>query len=266
MFPSITIFNKVISMYNIMTILGILCAGFYIIEVCKKRKIDDTKIITMLVLSFLGMFIGGHLLYGITQIKLIKIFILNLDKIKNFKHLIDCLFEIFGGSVFYGGLLGGMLVSYVYAKKSKMNVQEVFNLVIPVVPLFHFFGRIGCFLVGCCYGVESNIGFTYTHSLVPMADNVCRFPIQLVEALFNLILFIVLAVFSHKKIMKNQLVYIYFIAYPVARFIFEFFRGDMYRGFLFGLSTSQIISIILFVITIILIIRKKISKDKASSK
>lgn len=262
MFPSITIFNKEISMYAIMSLLGVLISGFYVIQVCKKRKIDDTKIVTMLVIACLGMFLGGHLLYGITQINLIKIFVTHLDKIKSFKHLIECLYEIFGGSVFYGGLLGGMLFSYIYAKKNKMNIKEVFNLVIPVVPLFHFFGRIGCFLVGCCYGVESSIGFTYTHSMVPIANNVCRFPIQLVEASFNLILFIVLAIFSYKKILKGKLVYLYFIAYPVARFIFEFFRGDMYRGFLFGLSTSQIISIILFVITIGLLIKEKITSSK----
>lgn len=265
MFPSITIFNKEISMYAIMALLGILSSGFYVIQVCKRRKIDDTNIITMLVFAGLGMFIGGHLLYGITQINLIKIFITHLHKITGFKHLIRCLYEIFGGSVFYGGLIGGMIASYLYAKKCKMNIKEVFNLVVPIIPLFHFFGRLGCFLVGCCYGIESNIGFTYTHSMVPIADNVCRFPIQLVESSFNLILFIVLAVFSYKKIFEGKLVYLYFIAYPIARFIFEFFRGDMYRGFLFGLSTSQIISIILLLIVIILLLREKFIKRKESS-
>ena len=100
------------------------------------------------------------------------------------------------------------------------------------VPLFHAFGRIGCFLVGCCYGVESSIGFTFHNSIIESANNVNRFPVQIVEALFNLILFFCLYNFFKHKKFKGYLLNIYFIFYPVFRFIIEFFRADSYRGFL----------------------------------
>ncbi|MCM1370724.1 MAG: prolipoprotein diacylglyceryl transferase [Clostridium sp.] len=250
MFPTITIFNKTISMYAVMSIIGILTCGIYIKKVCKSKKIDDTKIITMLVVSLIGVFLGSHILYAITRFDLIIAFISRIDRVDSFKLLIDCLYEIFGGSVFYGGLIGGIFVAYLYAKKNKMDISSTFDLVAPLIPLFHFFGRIGCFLVGCCYGIESDIGFTYTHSLAPIADNVNRFPIQLVEALYNIILFFVLVHLSNNKKFQGKIIYLYFIIYPIGRFIFEFFRGDEYRGFLFGLSTSQIISIILFIISV----------------
>ena len=59
-------------------------------------------------------------------------------------------------------------------------------------PLFHIFGRLGCFLSGCCFGVESSVGFVYHHCLIEEANGVSRFPVQLVEAFANLFIFLLL--------------------------------------------------------------------------
>jgi len=257
MFPSITIFDKVISMYNIMVIIGIVVCLLYIIKLCKKKNIDDNKIIKVLLIGLVGVFIGGHLLYAITRIDLIILFIIKIHKVDSFELFIDCMFEIFGGSVFYGGLIGGIICSYVYIKKTKLDIGNVSDLCTPLIPLFHFFGRIGCFLTGCCYGIESKIGFTYKHSMMELANGVNRFPIQLVEATYNLILFIILTVLYKKEKFKGKLIYIYLILYPIGRFIFEFFRGDSYRGFIFGLSTSQIISILLLIFSVVMLLKKR---------
>lgn len=263
MFPYIAIFEKKVSTYSIMALIGILVSLFYIIKVCKKIGKDDYKIVNMMLFSMIGVFIGAHLLYGLTNINLLVEFFKNIRNLSSFKEVIVKIFTIFGGSVFYGGLIGGCFVAYIYAKKNKINNFDTYDLVIPTVPLFHAFGRIGCFLVGCCYGMESKFGFTFHDAIIESANNVNRLPVQLFEALFNFILFIVLYILFKNKKLKGYLTNLYFIAYPVFRFIIEFFRGDNYRGFLFGLSTSQIISIILFIISIInLILSKKVKNDK----
>ena len=154
--------------------------------------------------------------------------------------------DIFGGSVFYGGLLGGLLSGLIVIKAKKMNLKFTTDFLTPIIPLFHTFGRIGCFLSGCCYGVKSKIGFTYKHSLIESANGVNRFPIQLVEASFNLLLFILIYYLFRKGKIKGKLLYLYLILYSIIRFALEFFRGDSYRGFLLHLSTSQIISILIF--------------------
>ena len=114
------------------------------------------------------------------------------------------------------------------------------------IPLFHFFGRIGCFLGGCCFGIPCKIGCTYTMGPIEQANGIARFPAQLLEALFNLCLFFLLNYLYKKRKMENALLYVYLIIYAAGRFFIEFLRGDEYRGFLFGLSTSQIISILIF--------------------
>lgn len=260
MFPDIKIFDKVISWYSIMALVGIFFCGWYIIRFCKKKNIDDNQIIIILLIAAIGVLVGSHILYGLTNFDLIITFIKNFHKINSFKLFLDCIIEIFGGSVFYGGLIGGLLFAYIYIKSKKLDLKFLSDLLAPIIPLFHFFGRIGCFLSGCCYGIESKLGFTYKHSLMESANNINRFPIQLVEASYNLILFILLTVFYKKGKFKGKLLYIYLILYPVGRFIFEFFRGDEYRGFIFGLSTSQFISILLLVFSIVNLILKQIKK------
>lgn len=262
MFPSINILNKTISLYAIMAILGILFCGWYAVRLSKKNEIDDNITIEVLLVSCIGVFLGGHILYGITNFSLIIELLKNIGKIENFSTLINCILEIFGGSVFYGGLIGGLIFGFIYMKKKKVDIPKLCDMLTPLIPLFHTFGRIGCFLSGCCYGIQSKVGFKYTHALIESANGVNRFPIQLVEAGYNLILFFILSTLYKKSKFKSNLLYLYLFLYSIARFAFEFFRGDSYRGFLFGLSTSQIISIVLFIFSSIMLIKYILTRKK----
>lgn len=260
MIPYVNIFGKQISMYLIMTMVGIFVSGPFAIKEAKKRGKDPNEILVILLISAIGLFIGGHLLYGITNINVLYKLVIHFNRIKSIKQFIDIFIYIFGGQVFYGGLIGGLLTACFYMKKKKCDSKLYFDIGAFTIPLFHFFARIGCFLSGCCYGVESHIGFKYKHSIVEIANGVNRFPIQLVESLFNLMLFAFMYKLYKKEKLKGCLIYLYLSLYAIARFIFEFFRGDHYRGFLFGLSTSQIISLLIILFVIISLIIKKVKK------
>lgn len=262
MYPYIEIFDKKISCYGIMSTIGIFAAAVLACYLIKKEEKDYYNMIVVLLISSVGLLLFSHLLYGLTNIDILVRVVRHFDKVKGFSDFVSIFSYIFGGSVFYGGLIGFLLTAYICVKKKKLNKKKYFDIFAVIIPLFHFFGRIGCFLVGCCYGIESKIGFTYHRSLVESANHVHRFPIQLVEAGFNLILFFVLYKFYKKEKYKGKLIYIYLMSYAVARFIFEFFRGDDYRGFLFGLSTSQIISILIVITVVLIYIFKGIKRKK----
>lgn len=257
MFPYITIFGRQITLYMIMSLIGIFVSGLLAIKLVKEKKKDTNEFIVLALVSCIGLYIGSHLLYGITNIDVIIKLLFHFDKLTSFKEFLDVLNYIFGGAVFYGGLIGALVVGFIYIKKQKLDSITYFDIAAVIIPLFHMFARIGCFLSGCCYGVESHIGFTFTHSLVELANGVNRFPIQLVESFYNLLLFILLYILYKKDKFKGKLIYIYLILYPIGRFIFEFFRGDEYRGFIFGISTSQFISIILLLFASISLILKR---------
>lgn len=266
MFPSFELFGRQIGMYGVMTVIGAafcVLAGVFLI---KKFKMMWEDLVLVMIAAAAGILVFAHIVYGITNISTIIIIFQNLGKL-SFEKFWALIAQCFGGMVFYGGFIGGAVGILVFCRfNKKLNKNNLLDVYAVLIPLFHVFGRIGCFLGGCCYGVESAIGFTaHGNTLNPSVNDVNRFPIQLVEAGLNLLIFLFIIYLFKKDKMRDKLIYVYMLVYPVVRFILEFFRGDTYRGFLFGLSTSQWISIILFVFSVIMLIVKRNKKQTGAA-
>jgi len=153
-----------------------------------------------------------------------------------------------GGLIFYGGVILAAGVSIGYMRWHRMPVWKLADLVSPSIALGLFFGRIGCFLAGCCYGKETSLpwGVTFTDPNSLARLNVSLHPTQLYDAVNGLIIFFVLNWMEKKKSFDGQIFWFFLLLYSVTRFFIEMFRGDP-RGFLFYhlLSTSQGIGIFL---------------------
>lgn len=268
MFPTIYIFEKEISTYSIVAIIGIAAAVLYVwIKVRHRKDIDKIQIVNIPAVAFIGAFIAAHIMYGITHFDKLCWCITHGNRV--FESLESFTFyftDIFGGMVFYGGLLGGIATGVIYCKKLKLDTMFYADIFAPAIPLFHAFGRIGCFLGGCCYGIECNWGFVYEHSGVLEADGVRRLPIQLIESAGDIIIFVILVILSYKNLKKGTLFLLYLIMYGFLRIITEFFRGDEIRGFLFGISTSQWISVILIVVSSIMLVHNRTSLEQHRKK
>lgn len=138
-----------------------------------------------------------------------------------------------GGFVFYGGMIGGLVWTFLAIKILKILKPDHVNYFIPAAAIGHGLGRVGCFLAGCCYGYEMDHGV--------------HFPIQLIEA-FCLFL---LAFYLLRNIKRTSLVALYVFLYSLLRFILEFARADEVRGYLpLGLSTSQGIALLLAIFSL----------------
>ncbi len=247
MIPNITIFEKEISPYMIFALAGVLATLWVTYRTALKRSIDEITVLVTMLFCFGGGIIGAHLLYGALNYKLLFILLTNLDKATSFGSVLKALQAIFGGGVWYGGFIVGVLAGALYLKRKQCLTAEYTDVVSLATPLFHIFGRLGCFFSGCCFGVESELGFVYHHSLIEEANGVSRFPVQLVEAFANLCIFLLLLYLLKKGKAKGLLFTLYLLTYPICRYILEFFRGDTYRGIFYGLSTSQWISIVLLI-------------------
>ena len=127
--------------------------------------------------------------------------------------------------------------------------------------LVHAFGRLGCFMAGCCYGkpTDTALGYTFTHEACyaePLGTPL--HPTQLYEAGFIiLVMIILLSLRDHRKFM-GQLFLLYLMLYAFGRFVIEYFRGDLKRGFVVEdiISHSQLIALVVFVTVLIIYIRK----------
>lgn len=250
MWPFIQIFGKEIATYSLMALLGIFSTGMYVSAVERKNGRDDNNAIILLLFSGIGVFVGGHSLYAMVNYKAIINFVKYMHNYTSLEELIHAITFIFGGNVFFGGLLGGILVGYIYLY-NKPNLKYLIDVITPGIPLFHFWGRIGCFLAGCCYGIENKLGIVLQNSIIPEANGVKRFPIQILESGFNLCLFIILDRLRYKKYFVGNMLNIYLMMYAIGRFFIEFLRGDDYRGKILYLSTSQIISVFILVFLVL---------------
>ena len=147
------------------------------------------------------------------------------------------------GFVVYGGIIGGFLTIYGFCKIKKIDMLSYLDLMIPSVALAQGFGRIGCFLAGCCYGRETDscLGVVFTNS--DFAPNGVKvLPTQLFMAGGDLILMAILLWYAAKRPMRGRTSMLYLILYSMGRFAIEFLRNDN-RGTVGMLSTSQFIAI-----------------------
>lgn len=249
--------------YGLMIGIGLLVALFVGEYRFKKHKLNDEIVLDLLIICAITGFLGAKLLYIIVE----------------FDEFTKNPMEVLGsnGFVVYGGIIVGVLAGYIYTRLKKLNFMEIFDYVMPEVALAQAFGRIGCFMAGCCYGrhTDSFLGVVFPKdSLAPSGVKVL--PTQLFSAAGDFliaILLIVLSDYVYKNVKKQSSkkfghVYgdigcTYMILYAVGRFLIEFLRDDV-RGAVGLFSTSQFISIFIAVFGIGLMIfnRKRLNVAK----
>jgi phosphatidylglycerol:prolipoprotein diacylglycerol transferase len=219
-----------------MSLLGIAAVVIYILLRRRNLGLKTDDLIHILLMGIIGAIIGSKALYLVTMLPVI---VKNFELISSSPELLKSLLT--QGSVFYGGLFGALLAIRLYCRRYSVSFKAVSMLIAGGVPLFHFFGRLGCFSAGCCYGIEASWGFEFTGSL-SAPNGVTLIPVQLFESAANLLIFIFIMLFQRRSKHPERSLTIYLTSYAVCRIVLEFFRGDLIRGGMFGVSTSQWIS------------------------
>ncbi len=175
--------------------------------------------------------------------------------------------ELFSRSVltsagdFYGGFIGALLAAAIFFRRHpQLPFWRAADLCGPAIALGQAIGRIGCFMAGDDYGRPTHLpwGVAFTDADAARIGGaplgVPLHPVQLYESAVCLVLFVLLVRFTRRKRFDGEIILAYTLAYAIARFVIEYFRGDADRGFAFGglLSTSQFIAAILGPVTLVL--------------
>jgi phosphatidylglycerol:prolipoprotein diacylglycerol transferase len=225
--------------YGLMVALGLFIALQYLVSAAKKKGISQEKVMDIVLYAIVAGLIGARAAYVLTNWGF-------------YSRNIGDIFKIWeGGLVYYGGLIAGTAAVVVFARLNKeIDIWELGDVVMPAVSLGHVFGRIGCLLAGCCYGLPTTlpwgIRFSNPEALAPAG--VCLHPTQLYEAFGNLIVFAALDRFNKAGHRKGQAIFAYVFLYGALRFVMEFFRGDDRGPSLSVFSQAQVISIVMVVI------------------
>ena len=243
--PIFEIFGRDIPAYSLMAVAGFLLALALIGIFAPLFELDRENAIYIFTLGVVGALIGAKVFYLIQVFpSLIRDLHLITEDFTTFR-----LLYINGGMVFYGGLIGGLLMAFYWARAFRVDLRDYLPLLLPGLAIFAGSGRVGCFFAGCCYGKETDgpIAVVFSRSLYA-PNGVPLIPIQLIEASGQLLFAIALLVVGRKEKLRPHLLAIYLTAYCLFRFVLEFWRGDAVRGILWGLSTSQWVSIFILLI------------------
>lgn len=229
--------------YGLMIAVGILAAYFTGEYRAKKRGLPYEHVFYLVVWCVLGGFFGAKLLYWITEWKSI---------VSDPGFLGATLTD---GFVVFGGIIGGILTAWVYCRIKKLDFLCFFDTLMPSVALGQGFGRIGCLLAGCCYGKAADGGFSITFHDSDFAPNgVALIPTQIYSSILDFIHYGILVFILKKQKKDGETAAAYLIFYSAGRFLLEFLRGDLARGSVGILSTSQFISLFTFVAGVILLL------------
>lgn len=170
------------------------------------------------------------------------------------------------GGVFYGGLIGAVVVGYFLMRRYKLPWWKTADACAPGIALGNVLGRQGCFSAGCCWGKPTTMpwGVKFTelgHEITGVPTGVYLHPTQLYESFAMLIVFFFLLWLHRHRRFSGQVILAYALIYAAVRFVIEFFRDDP-RGdilgltTLTGLSTSQLIGIVVGVAALVLLIKR----------
>jgi len=248
--------------YSVMIALGFIVAMGLCLLRAKKKNVNGDVITDIGLISIVAGFLGAKILYIIVDFK---------ELITNPKNVIG-IPAIFSGFVVYGGIIFGFLAILVYSKIKKINVAEYLDFMVPFIAMAQGFGRIGCFLAGCCYGAPTDSFLGVTFPAPHQMAGVKVWPTQLFSSAGDFAICGILLLFSMKKRKRGNVSVLYVILYAVGRFIVEFFRADPRGAVALGsrtLSTSQFISLLVIPVAIgaaVIINLPKESKEKDETK
>ncbi|MBR3039846.1 MAG: prolipoprotein diacylglyceryl transferase [Lachnospiraceae bacterium] len=250
---SLNIFGKTVTIhgYGLMIAIGIAAAIVIAILRARKKKIDPDPILDVALIVLFAGFLGGKIMYIIVDWK-------EFIKAENKWGYLGG-----GGFVVYGGIILVLLACAVYFRIRKMDFFEYFDLIMPEVSVAQGFGRIGCFLAGCCYGsvTDSPLGVVFppeSFAITHLGEKI--WPTQLFMSIGNFAIAGILLISGRFLKKKGQVGSLYLILYAIGRFVVEFFRDDP-RGSIKiffmkdrSISTSQFISIFVLIAGIALFI------------
>ncbi|MBO4853673.1 MAG: prolipoprotein diacylglyceryl transferase [Oscillospiraceae bacterium] len=257
MLPYIDVLGRQISMYGVMIAAGAVAALVWALWYSRGDRVRSADLELALIYGVIGVAVGAKLLYVVT---VLPEFLRDLPYLFTYP---AAFFRTYlaGGFVFYGGLYGFLAAVALYVHFAKADGDHVWRGAVPAVALFHGFGRVGCFLAGCCYGVPSHgWGVVFHQSEIAPTDT-ALVPIQLYGAVGEFLLFGVLVYLAYRKITGRRILGVYLCAYSAGRFALEFWRGDVYRGIYGGLSLSQWISLVTAALGLWLLLSRRRQKQ-----
>lgn len=248
--------------YGVAIALGFLAATLLGARAGQRQGLGAERILDMAFWMLIGGLMGSRVIYVLTTLDQFeaqcRLGLIPGDPRTALGVAYDCARPLFfweGGLVYYGGALGALAGCLIYTRRNGMNFLQTADALAPGLALGHFFGRLGCHLAGCCYGMptRSAMGVAFPPqsaaylemfeggSVTVSADFTPPLvPTQLLESGAELGIFFLLIWFTARRRRPGQVLACYLALYALVRFTLELFRADPDRGYPWRLSIEAL--------------------------
>ena len=220
--------NLTVHSYGLMIALAILVSALLLYREAPREKINPDYILEAVIVAGIGGLLGARVLY----------MLLNWSYYST--QPLSALFTQFEGLSFYGGFFLATILIYLWSRWRGIGFLKLTDFMAPYLALGYAFGRMGCFLNGCCYGVESNVPWALP---ISPGDEVLRHPVQLYALVGALLIFFILKKIRPVRPFVGFLTVALFALYGLLRFSTEFFRHG--EAIWIGLTNAQVFSLVL---------------------
>jgi len=232
--------------WGAMLLIGFVLGYWLAIKRAEKYSISKSAILDLALYLLLAGIIGGRLIYVLLNLRFY------------FHNPIQIIAIWNGGLSFYGSLGAGVLTAIAFARRRNISFLQFADLLTPSLALGYAFGRIGCFLNGCCYGALTNLPISVKFP----SDYLPRHPVQLYAFAANILFMFILLWYDKRKSATGQAFALYMMLYAFYRFLAEILRKGATAEVLFdGITQGQMASIVLFLIGVYLWL--KLGRKKA---
>lgn len=237
-----------------MVMIAALASTFYAAHVAKKEGADPVVLLDFGIIAIIASMIGARVVHILVE-----------NPSYYIEHPIRVFYFWQGGFVSLGAYLFSFIGWLIYVKKRKLHAWRYVDIAVVAVPIIIFFVRMGCFLVGCCYGKRTDF---FIHLVfndpasIPASFDLRGVPLHATQVYFMLnavVMFVILHfVYKYRKF-HGQTLAVFFMYYGLSRFMIEFLRGDIDRGMWFGgsISSGQIAMIASFIFGVVLWIARR---------
>jgi len=233
-----TMQNIQIPIYGLMILLSLVVNIFVVILLSNKYDFTKIEIMCLILYEGIGIILGGKI----------------LTFIQNYQEY-NGEFDLIGtGLTSYGGAIGALLFLLVFSVQFQKSFQKMLFIFLPPIPLMYGIGKIGCSFAGCCHGIEytglGSVAHRHTNDII---SNTRLFPVQLVETIVFLGIFICMIYVHWRNRFDMKMVGISFILCGISKFLLDFLRMSHIGQII---SSNQWISLVFAFVGIFMVIKE----------
>ncbi|MBQ5932977.1 MAG: prolipoprotein diacylglyceryl transferase [Lachnospiraceae bacterium] len=218
-----------ISPYAIMFLLSFLISFMIAVIMMIRKGVDKKNALFSAMFNFICSLYFAYLFSVVTSGDILK-------------YLKSVSFSSIGGLI--GVAVGVIVLSFLF-KEYRSPLIKAYAL---VIPLMYSISKMGCFLVGCCYGIEYDGPFSVTYSgRLAHRPDVELFPVQLTEVLVFFVIFLFGLILEY-KIRSKYSVSILVIICALAKASLDFLRSSHVDQII---SVNQAACIVIIIISLI---------------